>query len=57
VDNARFRRPVEPGDQVIFRVQAGRAVRGVWKYSVVAEVDGKTVASADIMAALREIQP
>jgi 3-hydroxyacyl-[acyl-carrier-protein] dehydratase len=51
IDNARFRKPVEPGDQLILRVKLKRAFKGIWKFHGVAEVDGKEVASAEIMVA------
>jgi 3-hydroxyacyl-[acyl-carrier-protein] dehydratase len=51
IDNARFRRPVEPGDQLILKATLGRALRGIWKFSTVAEVDGREVCSADMMVA------
>ena len=55
VDNARFKQPVEPGDQLVLEVKLERAVRGVWKFAGVAKVDGKVVASADLMCAHREV--
>jgi 3-hydroxyacyl-[acyl-carrier-protein] dehydratase len=55
VDNARFKQPVEPGDQLVLDVKLERAVRGVWKFTGVAKVDGKVVASADLMCAHREV--
>jgi 3-hydroxyacyl-[acyl-carrier-protein] dehydratase len=55
IDNARFKQPVEPGDQLILDVKLQRAVRGVWKFSGEAKVDGKLVASADLMCAHREV--
>ncbi len=51
IDNARFRKPVEPGDQLILKVTLKRAFKGIWKFHGVAEVDGKEVASAEIMVA------
>jgi 3-hydroxyacyl-[acyl-carrier-protein] dehydratase len=51
IDNARFRKPVEPGDQLILKVAFRRAFKGIWKFHGVAEVDGKEVASAEIMVA------
>ncbi len=51
IDNARFRKPVEPGDQLILKVHFKRAFKGIWKFEGVAEVDGKVVASADMMVA------
>lgn len=54
VDKARFKRPVEPGDQLILKVEIERVVKGVWKFKAVAEVDGKAVTTADLMCAARE---
>ena len=51
IDNCRFRRPVEPGDQLRLRVEFLRAFKGIWKFGAVAEVDGKEVASAELMVA------
>ena len=51
IDNARFRKPVEPGDQVMLKVTLKRAFKGIWKFHGVAEVDGKEVASAEMMVA------
>jgi 3-hydroxyacyl-[acyl-carrier-protein] dehydratase len=51
IDNARFRKPVEPGDQLMLKVTLKRAFKGIWKFSCLAEVDGAEVASAEIMVA------
>jgi 3-hydroxyacyl-[acyl-carrier-protein] dehydratase len=51
IDKARFRRPVEPGDQLALKATLERAVRGIWKFATVAEVGGEEVASAVIMVA------
>ncbi len=51
IDKARFRRPVEPGDQLILKATLERAIRGIWKFSTVAEVGGEEVASATMMVA------
>ena len=51
IDNARFRKPVEPGDQLMLRVTLKRAFKGIWKFDCLAEVEGKEVASAEIMVA------
>jgi len=51
IDEARFRKPVEPGDQLVLKATLERALRGIWKFSTVAEVDGKVVASAKMMVA------
>jgi 3-hydroxyacyl-[acyl-carrier-protein] dehydratase len=55
VDKARFRRPVEPGDQMQIDVRLIRTARGVWKVESDASVDGEVAASAELMGALREI--
>ena len=31
VDNARFRHPVEPGDQLVIEIELMRTTRGIWK--------------------------
>lgn len=54
IDDARFKRPVSPGDQVIFKVEILSNKRGIWKYGAVAEVDGKVVAEGNLMATLRD---
>jgi 3-hydroxyacyl-[acyl-carrier-protein] dehydratase len=51
IDHARFRKPVEPGDQLILKVVLKRAFKGIWKFACIAEVDDQEVASADIMVA------
>ncbi len=55
IDNARFKRPVEPGDQLHLEVEVIKAKRGIWKFKGEAKVDGKVVASADLMCAEQEI--
>lgn len=54
IDDARFKRPVGPGDQVIFKVEILSNRRGIWKYAATAEVDGKLVAEGNLMATLRD---
>ena len=51
IDGARFRKPVVPGDQVVLKARLERAIRGIWKFSTTAEVDGQEVASATMMVA------
>ena len=55
IDNARFKRPVEPGDQVILDVSIIRNVRNIWRFNAEARVDGQTVASAEIMCAAKSL--
>jgi 3-hydroxyacyl-[acyl-carrier-protein] dehydratase len=52
IDKCRFRKPVEPGDQVHFHVKLSQKRAPVWKYSAEAHVDGKKVAEAEIGAML-----
>ena len=51
VNNARFRRTVVPGDQLVIQVNVERIKRGIWFYKCSATVDGKLAVAADIMCA------
>lgn len=51
VDEARFRRPVVPGDQLQMDVRVVRKRRSMWRFECSARVDGKQVVSAVIMCA------
>ena len=51
IDKARFRKPVEPGDQLILNVTLERTLRGIWKLSTVAAVGDAEAACAEIMLA------
>ena len=51
IDKARFRRPVEPGDQLILTATLERTMRNIWKLSTVAYVGEAEAASADMMVA------
>jgi len=53
IDDARFRRQVRPGDQLVLEADVQRLVRGVGKFDVRAKVDGEIVAEAHLMAAMR----
>lgn len=53
IDGARFKKPVMPGDQLTLHVEILRNLKGIWKYSTYAEVDGQRVAEAEMMATLR----
>jgi 3-hydroxyacyl-[acyl-carrier-protein] dehydratase len=55
IDNARFKRPVVPGDVLALHVSIERNVRGIWKYKAQAMVDEALVAEADLMCALRDV--
>ncbi len=49
IDKARFKRPVEPGDQLILNVTFERHLRNIWKFNACAEVDGAVAAQAELM--------
>jgi 3-hydroxyacyl-[acyl-carrier-protein] dehydratase len=54
IDKARFKRPVEPGDQLHLEVLLKTVKRGIWMFSGEARVDGKVVSTADIMCTARD---
>jgi 3-hydroxyacyl-[acyl-carrier-protein] dehydratase len=54
IDKARFRHPVEPGDQLRLEVVLRAVKRGIWMFNGEARVDGKVVASADVMCTARD---
>lgn len=54
IDNARFKRPVIPGDQLQLEVEFLKEVRGITKFTGKAYVDGKLVCEADLMCARRK---
>ena len=56
IDKARFREPVEPGDQLIFKVKVLASKRGIWKFAGIAEVDGRVAAEAELMCAARKFE-
>ena len=56
IDNARFKQPVEPGDQLRLEVEFIKQMRGIWKFKGQALVDGKVVCSADLMCAERDVE-
>lgn len=55
IDRARFKRPVEPGDQLELYVELQRVRRDMWKFDGIARVDDETVATAELMCAGREL--
>ncbi len=56
IDNARFKRPIIPGDQVIIEVIAERDRGGIYKYHATATVDGELACETDLMCAVRKIE-
>jgi len=55
IDGARFKRPVTPGDQLIIKVTLTRSMRGVFKFSARAEVDGQLAAEAELMCTVKSV--
>ena len=57
IDDARFKKPVIPGDQLEIDVKVERMLRGIGKFSCVAQVAGEIAAEATILLAMRRAQP
>lgn len=55
IDNARFKRPVEPGDQLILEVDLDRIKGGIYKFKGVARVDGSVACEAELMCTMRSV--
>lgn len=55
IDNARFKKPVVPGDQLELEVKLERSLRGIGKFSCVARVGGAVVAEAVILCSVRPV--
>jgi 3-hydroxyacyl-[acyl-carrier-protein] dehydratase len=53
IDNARFKKPVLPGDQLELEVKLERLLRGIAKFSCEARVDGEIAAEAVILLTIR----
>lgn len=56
IDGVRFKRPVEPGDQLILEMAVDRVRSGMWRFKGRAVVDGETVTEAEIMCTIRRIE-
>ena len=55
IDEARFKRPVVPGDQLLLEVTLERETRGLWKFAAQARVGDALAAEAKILCTLRSI--
>jgi len=53
IDNARFKRPVEPGDQLEIEVSIQGSKRGIWKFECRARVGEALAAEAEILCTVR----
>jgi 3-hydroxyacyl-[acyl-carrier-protein] dehydratase len=56
IDAARFKRPVEPGDQMILDVTLDRMKSNIFKFHARASVDGETAVEAGLMCAVRSVE-
>ncbi|HEX2012257.1 MAG TPA: 3-hydroxyacyl-ACP dehydratase FabZ [Roseateles sp.] len=56
IDNARFKRPVEPGDQLFLDVTLDRAKAGIYKFSGRVLVGEELAAEAQLMCTMRRIE-
>jgi 3-hydroxyacyl-[acyl-carrier-protein] dehydratase len=54
IDNARFKKPVRPGDQLVLDVTLLRSVRGIGKFSAQARVGDAVVTEADLMCTIKD---
>jgi 3-hydroxyacyl-[acyl-carrier-protein] dehydratase len=54
IDNARFKRPVTPGDQLILNASIERFKSGIWKFKTFATVNDVVVTEADLMCTIRK---
>ena len=55
IDGARFKRPVEPGDQLILEASIERAKAGIYKYKTRASVNDETAVEAELMCTMRKV--
>jgi 3-hydroxyacyl-[acyl-carrier-protein] dehydratase len=55
IDGARFKRPVEPGDQLLLDVELERSKAGIFKFKARAKVGEEVAVEADLMCTMRRI--
>jgi 3-hydroxyacyl-[acyl-carrier-protein] dehydratase len=55
IDAARFKRPVEPGDQLVLNVTLDRMKAGIVKFTAQATVDGAIAAEAELLCTMRRL--
>ena len=55
IDGARFKRVVEPGDQLILEARLERSKGGIFKYSARASVAGELAVEAELMCTMRKV--
>ena len=57
IDSARFKRPVEPGDQLLLEASIDRIRGGIWKFKGVARVGDEVACEAELMCTMRYVGP
>jgi len=55
IDGARFKRPVEPGDQLMLEASIDRVRGGIYKYRAKGTVAGEVAAEAELMCTMRKV--
>ncbi|MEH3086768.1 MAG: 3-hydroxyacyl-ACP dehydratase FabZ [Xylophilus ampelinus] len=55
IDKARFKRPVEPGDQLVMDVELLRSRAGIYKFKGVTRVDGEIACETEILCTMRTV--
>ncbi len=56
IDGARFKRPVEPGDQLVDSTSSSERVKsGIFKFQGRAKVDGTLAVEAELMCTMRRV--
>ena len=56
VDKTRFRQTVGPGDQLLIESEILTVKRNIWKFSATATVEGKLIASAELMTTVVDVE-
>jgi 3-hydroxyacyl-[acyl-carrier-protein] dehydratase len=54
IDNARFKRIVVPGDQLVMEAKIDKIKRNLWRFNATAKVDGELAAEADLICVFKE---
>jgi 3-hydroxyacyl-[acyl-carrier-protein] dehydratase len=55
IDNARFKRPVVPGDQLRLEAEITKNMRGIWKFNARARVGDEIACEAELMCTVRDL--
>jgi 3-hydroxyacyl-[acyl-carrier-protein] dehydratase len=55
IDDARFKKPVMPGDQLVLESTIERNARGIWKFVTAAKVGDSVVTEARLMCTVRAL--